>query len=87
MKNITKNEWKTIAKKIFLDLDEKTLQDIEETWHKLYASSFEDYKHLDIQNIEPTDYCHRDSMNQLREDVPHSDSNKQYIGKKYFFTK
>jgi Asp-tRNA(Asn)/Glu-tRNA(Gln) amidotransferase C subunit len=82
MKNKTKPDWKLIAKKIYIDLDSDALNNIQKDWEKV-CKSFLSFEKLDIEKLEPTNYCHKASASMLREDVPSDKANNLFNTKDY----
>lgn len=83
MKDIKKQDWKLIAKQIFLNLDDETIDMIHNEWLQL-EQSFVELQKINVENLSPTDYCHNDSMNNLREDEPNLQQTNLINKTKYF---
>lgn len=80
---IHKINWEQIGKQVFINIDENMAEALQKEWEEL-EEQFLDLRKLDVGMLPPTDYCHKISMNSLREDEATKQTNDFFSKKKYF---
>lgn len=69
MKKLSKEEIQKIARIYYFDIDDKYLDFIYNDFSS-FLERVEQFSLLNLDGVEPTDYCTEHSCNELREDEP-----------------
>lgn len=78
MKNITRDELKSLAKSLYFELEEKQIDELQQEFTSLFES-FENVSKLNVDNLFPTNWETINKENVLRDDVPTSSNSDAII--------